>query len=587
MIDSRKAVKKYDLLFHLPRPSLLALAILMIGALPGFVDGYLLRSLMIFVVPSYAYSLLLLGMIKDKGLLNIRRALGISLAALCFQVLSYGLARAALLFNVLSNVNLSSVFLASCAVFTATSYTVVSGIFDQKTTTAAPSLISQGLGLTMYSAFGKLDYSLLGMFLLTQALSICVSLIALIVIDLEGVRILGLRTLRLFNAFTRTWLADNPSPLEAILSKLGVQSTIKVTTLVFESQRGIEGVFVTTTAHPGPFRNVGGSKLPAILAKRIEEEHRGCVALPFHYTTTHDYDLATREDLLKVINLVSKSISTARLIETQASPFICGDGEKARVCCQVLGVPVFTITWAARGAEDLPSYLGERFEDLAREYGFPTALVIEAHNHYRPEEAEMEYRMMEGLIEEGRKVLKETMRRVIEGVEVKAAFSIVQLPKEIKLDEIGEAEVRLAIVEVKGSKQIYVLIDGNNLLATLRRRIVNSLIEEGFDSCEVYTTDTHSTVATKAIKGGYHPVGRNIDHKKMVELIIQRARELKERMVSVSFRLGYAEDKVTVLGDKGLALLFKAVNRCTLLAGLILPIAYLTSFTLSLILTSL
>ena len=83
------------------------------------------------------------------------------------------------------------------------------------------------------------------------------------------------------------------------------------------------------------------------------------------------------------------------------------------------------------------------------------------------------------------------------------------------------------MVRVGGQKAAYVTVDGNNMVAGLREKILQSLREAGIAEGEVLTTDSHEVAGLVVTGRGYHPVGEAIDQDALVGHI-RRAAEAAE-----------------------------------------------------------
>ena len=82
------------------------------------------------------------------------------------------------------------------------------------------------------------------------------------------------------------------------------------------------------------------------------------------------------------------------------------------------------------------------------------------------------------------------------GGEVKAGVACVSCK-----ENVGEFGIRVLVTEVCGERTAYILIDGNNMLAGLRERILERIRSSfGITNAEILTTDSHALNTATAFK---------------------------------------------------------------------------------------
>ncbi|MGD0159223.1 MAG: DUF2070 family protein [Candidatus Bathyarchaeia archaeon] len=324
----------------------------------------------------------------------------------------------------------------------------------------------------------------------------------------------GLQSLALFRAFMLSWVSNLNPPFEELLEELGEEREVEVSLMKFSSSRP-KAIMVVPLVHPGPFKNIGSSLMPAMLKTCLEKE-LGCVACVPHGLFGHEYDLASQVQNMKVISDV---VASAKSLETQyksASAFLTVSNGLATSCCQVFGKSAFiSFTLAPKTIEDLPGELEKFVREEAEKRGLGLCAVVNAHNSIDGTEE----------VQESLASLKDVATRCLDSAlllkqspfEVGAASV---LPKEFSLEDgMGSGGITVTVLKTDQQKAAFVVIDGNNMVSGLRERILSSLRSMGIDEGEVFTTDTHEVNALVLTSHGYHPVGEAIENEKLIAYI--------------------------------------------------------------------
>lgn len=507
-----------------------------------------------------------------------RRCIGASAAGLSAQVITY--LALTLLFTFLTLNDLAGVLpITSSTTFTLTHLIAIQPLIERKIRAcfSAPS------SFILFSALYASAYEVGFLTAVTSALISQVTGLGLACLTLQIIDVTtsnrDVRGLRLFKAFSDAWLLNDPSSLEAIFKQKGEVTRVQVTSLVFRSQRGVEGCFITFDAHPGPFKNVGGSNLPADISRAVELKLGG-VCLAFHSTATHERDPVSREEAAKIVEAAVRASLKARLLtEPLCTQFARSTEAEPHIYCQVLGIPIISMTWRRQRAEDLPYILGIELKSELKKMGFTDALIIDAHNCHLPTEPPPKLNLNEVKLRVIRTVDNAVMR-VMRG-RIKAAFG--SLPPPYEFEEVGAAGIKLALISIGGLDSIYILIDANNLDPATHQAFLNKLLNRerrGFDFAEVYTTDTHSVVGLKATKGGYRAFGEGRKSEDIVSLICKKVDSLRRQLVEVEVEVGTEEVEVEVIGEHGLTSFLRQLRRGVSIVRGVLPLIYIFGITL-------
>jgi putative membrane protein len=399
-------------------------------------------------------------------------------------------------------------------------------------------------------------YYVLLFFIFSLSISVASSFFFIFSLNSVGKQMLGFPSMSLFKAFLLNWIANFNVPFEEFLEKLGERQTVEVSLIKFKSSKP-KTFIVTPSIHPGPFKNIGSSLLPSQL-KTMLEKKLDCVACVPHGLFGHEFDLASQIQNQKII---SATVENADFMvhEAEATPFVKVGNGLATACCQIFGHCAFlSFTLAPKTTEDFPPELGIFIQQEAEKYGLAHCVIVNAHNSINGTVNIQE--ALDALKAVAAACLEKAVSQEKLPFEVGAATVI---PKEFSLkDGMGPGGITVVVVKVGVQKTGYVVIDGNNMVAGLREKILSALYPLGINEGEVFTTDTHSVNAVVLNKRGYHPIGEVIDHENLIghikEVAITALSDLEQ--VKVACRRITVSD-VTVIGEKLLEKLCVLIGR--------------------------
>ena len=342
-----------------------------------------------------------------------------------------------------------------------------------------------------------------------------------------GKNSLGIPSLKLFKAFLLNWIENLNGPFEQFLEELGEEQDVEVSLMKFASDK-TKAVMIIPSVHPGPFKNIGSSILPALLKNAVEKEF-GCVACAPHGLFGHELDLASQLQNQSIIRHVVEGVNF-EAAAAKASPFTTVSNGVATACCQVFGNSAFlSITLSPSTTEDFPQELGVFVQQEAKKYGLECCIVVNAHNSINGFNNTNE--ALDSLKDAATKCLEKASSMKQLTFEVGASTLCL---KEFRLqDGMGDGGITVTVVKVGDQKTAYVVVDGNNMISGLREKILSALHDLGVDAGEVYTTDTHSVNAVVLGRRGYHPVGEAIPHEKLIEYIKEATRTALTRLEHV------------------------------------------------------
>lgn len=568
------AVKRYSSLFRLPsaRKVPLLLAVFCVGGgvlstmilFPTFlgIEKGLLLGLGILFATLFADHVISTLLLKKDAVFDLRRTMALSI--FCWGVwLSFlfvgavvGAATSDLKWWIrLSLLGFSATLILRFIVFNAVSPTTRKRQF-------VVSLLQPFLSVVPFLVFWtRIGYpftvNLLAFLFSSVIIGFAASFSFLFLLNQMGKQAVGLQSITLFRAFMLSWVSNLNAPFEELLEKLGEEREVEVSLMKFGSSQ-TKAIVVVPSVHPGPFKNIGSSLLPAMLKADLEKGF-GCVACVPHGLFGHEYDLASQLQNKKVLADVVACLRSLEARDQSASPFVTASNGLATACCQVFGKSVFmSFTLAPKTIEDLPEELGVFVREEAEKRGLGLCVVVNAHNSIDGT-GEMQESLV-SLKDVATKCLDRALRLKQSPFEVGAASV---LPEEFSLEDgMGSGGITVVVVKAGQQKTAYVVIDGNNMVSGLRERILSSLLSIGIDAGDVFTTDTHAVNALILTEHGYRPVGEAIENEKLISYIKDAVHSALVNLenVGVSCR-SITVPKVKVIGAKQLEALCLLIDK--------------------------
>ncbi|MEM3507062.1 MAG: DUF2070 family protein, partial [Candidatus Bathyarchaeia archaeon] len=296
--------------------------------------------------------------------------------------------------------------------------------------------------------------------------------------------------------------------------------------------------------------------------KIIEKKYDTIVAVP-HGISGHELNLPSQRQneivIRKVIELLSRSNfrdKSSKLIRVQSG--------KAQASCQVLNKnALITITLSPFDMEDISPEIYSLISEKWKE-NFKELIIIDAHNSLENLSFIDEEKTID-IINSINASIDIALKEKSYSIEIGVAK--IDL-KDFSLSQgIGPGGLRVFLIKVCDQLVSYIVIDGNNMKAGLREKILKAISELGVEDGEVMTTDTHMVNGIISSKFGYYPVGYAIDQKKLLEIILEGVKIAKRNLEEVEVSCASEDVKVKTLGLKtveDLSEFVKKVARFTL-----------------------
>jgi putative membrane protein len=369
-------------------------------------------------------------------------------------------------------------------------------------------------------------------------------------------RDLGINGPQLLRAFGHDYLADNPTPLEQILTRIATIQDIPVEIILFKDDQGPVACGVIEYVHPGPFRDIGSSGLPSTIIDHIKEKH-DIPAFVMHGSCTHQQNLTTKEDYPIVLAEIDRLIEETEVHDEISGPHWT-DGGKFKIWTLFIGDDVMTIsTSAPEFTDDISLDVGYDVANMIRER-LPQVggvAVVDAHNCI--DDSAISINQGDPEASEYVGTVSSAVFSTINQTGVRLQFGMHQvIPNDISQKEgIGPDGVIAVVLKNGDHEMALISIDGNNMEPGFRERILSLLKSQGFDDAEAITTDTHVVNAISLSSKGYPPIGRNKPDETL-EHIIACSVKARERIQPVKVGLGFGKaEGLRTFGEKGFDIL--------------------------------
>ncbi len=341
----------------------------------------------------------------------------------------------------------------------------------------------------------------------------------------EAVTRLVDRRLRLFggwglvSAYLGYTLAGDKRTFEGALSSLSASKTVP--TYVLDLLHGGDrvGMVVVPHVHPGPYRDLGSSRLPAMIAEAARR--RGVACLVLHGASTHGEDLLREEDAARLAELVAAGEGEV-LCESERLGFAEVVDPSFRAVALAVGCAALVIVERRdAGMEDIP---------LEAASGLQGIVLVDAHNSYdavRPmPSGELRARLVE-IASAAAKAAREGLRGGWQG-------ALAARPGRVG-SEIGGAGVSILYLASGTSGVALVSFDSNNMLKSLRDKLYERLSGAGA-TVAIVTTDTHELTGSRP-GDTYDPLGTRLGAEECLAVVRQLLEEARANLVPVTFRL--------------------------------------------------
>ncbi|MCX6688135.1 MAG: DUF2070 family protein [Methanoregula sp.] len=384
-------------------------------------------------------------------------------------------------------------------------------------------------------------------------------------------RAFHIRGLAFINAFI-AHMTDGSKGMEEFFREIGEEIYVPQVNLFFRRKTKTPVLFTVPNLHPGPMGEIGGGNLPKILHDNMEEE-----TLVAHGCATHDFNLVSESEINKVIEAVrsSKHDLGYSAMASRSGRLMVGT---VQVLYQRFGDSVLIVTTRSpQKTEDLDFSIGMTIMAEGHRW-FPHVAFVDAHNCMTDLTSPVHQATLTAI---------EYQRAAIQAMEgcrtaqlhpfaIGVAHHLLPFSREQGFGDLG---VQALVIEVDGERTAYVLIDGNNMAAGVREKLLDNILTL-VDAAEVMTTDTHvvNTIT------GKNPVGMAIPVDAFLPDVMQTVRAAIEDLSPAESAATTAFcENVVVFGSNRISQLASTVNAMLIFVAPLSLAMLLLAFLLSLV----
>jgi len=297
----------------------------------------------------------------------------------------------------------------------------------------------------------------------------------------------------LFEAYLSYALVRDKKALERALLDVSIRQSTPVYALDLLDENGVWGTIVIPHVHPGPYRDVGSSRLPSHILESASKQGIECVV--FHGASTHSEDLVSELDARNVAETAVSGVGEILCEGRRLGVGSYTDGTMRAVAFALEGG--WNVVFAERvdgGMEDIPL-------NFAEEIG-PRTVLVDLHNSFdepRPSPT-LGDALGKSLVSCARAAIGRAQSEIQDGWTI----GVASLRSGWE-DEIGSAGVS-AFTLVRNAKCVFVVVyDANNMVRSYRDRLYE-LTAQLCATTLIATSDTHELTGSRA-GSTYHPLG--------------------------------------------------------------------------------
>ncbi len=349
----------------------------------------------------------------------------------------------------------------------------------------------------------------------------------------------GIDVLGLANAWAKFILVRDPSDLESLFEKCGVEREVSARALLIDCGKQRAAVIVPGV-HFGPFRELGSSPFPHVLDEELRRA--GYEALVLHGAGSHELDIVTSEESRRVASTIAKFLASDSHPRVEVfEPFRVSDGRREALVIPTSRLYIVAISSPLTGGDDLPEDVQKLAEEMARRYLGVDVAIVDCHNLEGPREMNAS---------SFTKLLREALSKTSKPCsEFKASIATEEVKGHVR--GLCSPRVKVLALQCDGKRLGVVYIYGNNADVGVRESLRKALVELGFDDAEVITADDHLCTAT-TFDAPYYAVELA---QPLVDAIVRAARRALNNLAPAIARYARMSIRTRVLGDNAFRML--------------------------------
>ncbi|MDE1865733.1 MAG: DUF2070 family protein [Candidatus Micrarchaeota archaeon] len=315
------------------------------------------------------------------------------------------------------------------------------------------------------------------------------------VVDRPYKKNFGFHSFDAFAQLLQNWLFDANTGAPFGSKKFGKPGDIVTDTLTVKDLKGrIKAVFFAPDIHYGPAGTIGGSDFPYMLERHVEERYNA-PGFIMHRAVDMDSNPVSSAQFGRIKESLDKGVAESRPLNGGLSytETTCGDSQVSRL--GIGSLSIVTLTRAPRVTEDVAQPAAALFSEIM-ESKFGTSIIIDAHNsrlENAPKEELDGVKFKSRFAEEYIRAMRQIGKPWHTSKLMKFGAARMELYDELGgPTDLARGNLNVAIFGFNGYKRAIVQMNGNNMLPSMRKKIVTYMKRRFRVDAEVYTTDTHA-----------------------------------------------------------------------------------------------
>jgi putative membrane protein len=385
-------------------------------------------------------------------------------------------------------------------------------------------------------------------------------------------RAFKIRGLAFINAFI-AHMTDGSKGMEDFFREIGEGIFVPQVSFFFQREQGKPVIFTVPNLHPGPMGDIGGGNLPKVLHDYFQDEE----ALVPHGCATHDFNLVSEKEIIKVIDAMQKS--------RRGLAYTGNAGKSGRltwgsvdVLYQRFGDSLLLVTTRSpERTEDVDFSIGMTIMAEGHRW-FPNVAVVDAHNCMTDLSSPVLLATLTAT--EYQKASLDAMEvcrtAQLYPFRIGVAHHTVPFSRDQGFGDLG---IQVMVADVENQKTAYILIDGNNVAAGTREILMEQALTL-VDHAEIMTTDSHivNTIT------GKNPVGMVIPAHEIIPKMMQALRDALQDLSPAESAAATAQcENVVVFGSNRITQLASTVNAMLVFVAPLSLAMLLLAFLLSIV----
>jgi putative membrane protein len=411
-----------------------------------------------------------------------------------------------------------------------------------------------------------------------------VSYMILYLFDIPLKKNLGFKGIDAFSQFVQSWLFEIDIGISNPLggNTFGKPTDIDVSTIVFRKKDGsLKAIMYAPWIHYGPAGLIGGSDFPYMLERYAVGKYH-TTAVVMHSAVNEDYNPVSSTQFPRLVSHLNKGVADAKPIGNGKISFLKSQSGKSKVTLlqfdKVFCVSIFTRAPAV--TEDIGYESSVLFRNLLGDKA-ASQVLIDAHNsRYESANAEELLGVKHGTsymyeyVNALKKLTKPlySTRKLRMGVASVDAYSRLESPTDI-----ARGNVNAFVFAFDGFKYATIHFNSNNMLPTVREKLISSVKERYGIEAEMFTTDTHAVNSLE--KTASNVLGRDTSVSKLIALVDEVVGKALSNIEPVE--VSYAKDTIKrfhVWGPNVRDKLTSVIGSVLDIAKIIVPVIIVAGF---------